>query len=361
MVMAEPADIPRIDALAGWPEPEAQTEWYGAAEAEAVLRRGYTSGRMHHAWLITGSKGVGKATLAFRFARFVLANPDPPNMNLSDDLTLAVLADARVSRLIVARAHPDLLVLRRPWDETAKRYRNAVTVDEVRRIQRFFGSTAGENGWRICIVDTADDLNINAANALLKMLEEPPKRGLFLLVANRPGQILPTIRSRCGRLDLKPLPPEHLFAAIKERHSQTDDSELRLAVALAGGSLRRAIQALQSGQGSIYRSFIDLTGDLPALDFTGVHQLADAIAIRGKDIEFENFIQLVGDWLSRRVREHTEPAGNLSPATKAASLASWATVWEKVRESSLQAEILNLDRKQVVLQVFMALARATRT
>jgi DNA polymerase-3 subunit delta' len=354
--MAESAEAKAHDALPDWPPPEAQQDWYGSEEAERAMRSAYLGGQLHHAWLITGGKGIGKATLAFRFARYILANPDPSGLPPAG--SMAVDPDNRTARQIAAGAHPDLLVLRRPWDDQTKRHRTELTVGEVRRIRSFFGSTAGNEGWRICIVDTADDLNISAANALLKMLEEPPARGLFLLVANQPGQLLPTIRSRCRRLDLKPLPPDAVRAAL--RIHDGNSTERDLAAALSGGSLRRAIQFLESDGAATYRAFSELAAQLPDVDYRGVHELADAVTVKGQDDAFDGFLGLVDDWLSRRVRHRPEPAGPLAPAVEAASLASWASVWEKVREAALQAETLNLDRKQVVLQVFMALANATR-
>jgi DNA polymerase-3 subunit delta' len=320
------------------------------------MRSAYLGGQLHHAWLITGGKGIGKATLAFRFARFIIANPDLSQLAPGD--SMAVDPESRAARQIAAGAHPNLLVLRRPWDDQTKRYRTELTVGEVRRIRSFFGSTAGNEGWRICIVDTADDLNISAANALLKMLEEPPAKGLFLLVANQPGQLLPTIRSRCRRLDLKPLPPDAVRAALRRHDGNSGERDL--AAELSGGSLRRAIQFLESDGAATYHAFSELAAQLPDVDYRGVHELADVVAAKGQDDTFEAFLDLIDDWLSRRVRHRPEPTGTLAPAVRAASLASWAAVWEKIRESSLQAETLNLDRKQVVLQVFMALANATR-
>jgi DNA polymerase-3 subunit delta' len=356
--LVEPTGVAVHDALPDWPGPEAQSEWYGSVEAEQAMRSAYLGGHLHHAWLITGLKGIGKATLAFRFARFVLANPDPSAVD-AEPSTMAVPRESRVARSIAAGAHPNLLVLRRPWDDQTKRFRTALTVDEVRRIRSFFGSTAGGAGHRVCIVDTADDLNISAANALLKMLEEPPDNGLFLLVANQPGQLLPTIRSRCRRLDLKPLTVEAIQAALRSRGGN-DAAEIGLAAALAGGSLRRAIQFLDSDGAETYRAFANIVSRLPEVDYTAVHELADMVAVRGRDDAYEAFLEMVDDWLSRRVRRKPEPVGSLSAAVEAASLASWAGVWEKVRESALQAQTLNLDRKQVILQVFMALADATR-
>ena len=347
-----------VDALSGWPMPEQQKSWLGGTAIETQLRDAYVGGRMHHAWLIGGPKGIGKATLAFRAARFILANPDPTAATLGSSLNVA--PDNRVFRQIAAGAHPNLLVLRRPWDEQAKRHRSELTVGEVRRIQSFFGSTAGEKGARICIVDTADELNTSAANALLKVLEEPPARGLFFLIASRPGQLLPTIRSRCRRLDLRPIPRDAVRAALAEGEPESLPAEIDLAADQSNGSLRIAIGFLREEAGGTYHAFTALTSALPEVDFEGVHALADSVAVRGRDEAYRAFVGIVEDWLTRRLRAESEAGSKLPASVTKAPLASWATVWEKVRDTTLQAETLNLDRKQVVLQVFMALAAATR-
>lgn len=351
--MAE-AEAPVFEAIGDWPMPEAQFDWYGDPGAEAMLAEAFTGGRMHHGWIISGAKGIGKATLAFRFARWILAGSG------GEEGSLEVSPDHRAARQIAANAHPNLLVLRRPWDEAGKRFRTELTVGEVRRIQRFFGSTAGEAGWRICIIDSADDLNASAENALLKMLEEPPARALFLLVANRPGRLLPTTRSRCRQLRLRPLTDEAIEEALVRHQPDLDAEEAHLASTLSAGSLRWAITALDADQIAVYRAFGEIAAGLPRIDYRKVHELADTVAARGRDTEFEGFVHVVEDWLSRRIRGAAEPDGSVGPAATPASLASWAGVWENLRDSSLQAEALNLDRRHVVLQVFMALADATR-
>ena len=167
-----------------------------------MLAEAFASGRMHHAWLLAGRAGIGKATLAYRLARHVLARPDERDHS---GKSLEVPTDSAAARQVAALSHPGLLVLRRPYDTKSKRFVSAIPVDEVRRLKSFLGLTSGENAWRVVIVDTADELNLNAANALLKSLEEPPRRALFMLVASEPSGLLPTIRSRCRRLDLQPL------------------------------------------------------------------------------------------------------------------------------------------------------------
>ncbi len=179
------------------PHPRDTFALFGQAQAERALLHEYRSGRIAHAWLIGGPAGIGKATLAYRMARFALAHPDPKADAVQRATSLAVPPDSPVARRVAGRAHPDLLVLEREPDDKGK-MRTVITVDQVRRTVGFFGSTAGEGGWRVCIVDSADELKYpEGSNALLKMLEEPPPRALFLVVSHAPGRLLPTIRSRC--------------------------------------------------------------------------------------------------------------------------------------------------------------------
>jgi len=356
------ADIPRVDAIGTWPLPEAQQAWFGSPESERALLDAWRGGRMHHAWLLGGQKGIGKATLAYRFARFVLAHPDPraPEVLAARDLSLA--EGHPVARKVAARAHANLLSLERPYDEKSKKLRTAVTVDEIRRTVPFFGSTGGEAGWRVAIVDPADDMNANAANALLKVLEEPPARSLFLLVSNAPGRLLPTIRSRCRRLDLPSLPNATVAEVLRDHGEDALAEDLALAAALADGSLRRAILLVEEDGLAIYRAFTRLAARLPALDIAALHAFADSVAGRGADDAWQGFLDLLGDWLGRRVRREPEPDPAAAPpaALAALPLARWAEVWENARQSAEEAEELNLDRKQVALSILMTLARATR-
>ncbi len=357
--MAASPDLPELDALDGWPSPEAQTEWFGAAEDEAVLIEAYRSGRMHHAFLITGPRGSGKATLAYRFARFALAYPDPARAPAA--ASLAIDAGHPAARKIAAHAHPNLLTLARPYDDKNKRFKESVTVDEVRRTIPFFGSTAGEAGWRIAIVDAADDMNASAANALLKILEEPPRGALFFVLSHSPGRLLPTIRSRCRRLDLSPLGSEAIEAALA-RYSDAEPEQRRFAALAGEGSIRRAVRFLDDDVMAIGTAFGKAVGRFPALDAGAAHRLGDVVSARGADDAFESFQDLVFDWLARRARGIPEPAalGTLPPAVAAVPLARWAEVWDKVRQSSAEVEALNLDRKQYVLTTIDMLARATR-
>lgn len=349
-----PPDPDQIGAL---PVPRQQMALFGHAQAEAELLNAYRSGRLHHAVLLNGPEGIGKATLAFRFARFVLAHPDPSAPEVQDAVDLSLPADHPVVRQVAIGAHPGLLHLRRPYDDKTKRFRTEITVDEVRRLVPYFGSTSAHGGYRTVIVDPADDLNTNAANALLKALEEPPRQALFLMVCHVPGRLLPTIRSRCRRLDVRPLSAADLEAALAAFGADDEHGReaVQAAANLSHGSPRRALSLLEAGGVGLHKSVADILDVLPALDVAAVHRLADRVSGPGTDDAFGLLSDLVFDWLSRKVR--AEAAAKVP----AAALAGWAEVWEKTGQAIGTAEALNLDRKQVVLNLFQDIAEVDRT
>src|SRR5438876_10193550 len=212
----------------------------GHREAEAALLNAYRSGRIPHAWLIGGAQGIGKATLAYRMARFVLAHRNPTASDAQSADTLWVDPSDPVARHVAAGAHGGLLTLERTLNDRGV-MRAVITVDETRETISFFGSTAAIEGWRVCIVDTVDELNPNAANALLKILEEPPQQSLFLLVSHAPARVLPTIQSRCRKLPLRPLATDDVIRAAAKATSRTpDDLALKEAAAASEGSVSRA-------------------------------------------------------------------------------------------------------------------------
>jgi DNA polymerase III subunit delta' len=239
-----------------------------------------------------------------------------------------------------------------------------VAVDEIRKTVSFFGSTGGEDNWRIAIVDPADDMNDSSANALLKILEEPPARSLFLIVAHAPGRSLATIRSRCRRLDVPPLSADAIRMAIRAHGGEeAADEDLDLAALLAEGSLRRAITLLDGEGIDRYRDLVKLLAGLPDIDVGAAHAYADRIAGRGAGAEdaWVGFRDALGGWLNRRVRGEGEPEdGPLPRVAGTLPLERWAEVWENLRRSAEDTDELNLDRKRTVLSILMALARATR-
>ena len=222
-------DLPEADRAAGAPHPRETLHVYGHAAAEAEILTALTGDRMHHAWMLTGPKGIGKATLAWRMARYLLAK-EPADAGMFGDLpeapqSLDVSPDHPVAHRIAALSDPGCLSIRRTWDPDRKRLKTQITVEEVRKLNTFFGLSATEGGHRVVVVDAADEMNPSAANALLKVLEEPPKGAVLILVSHQPARLLPTIRSRCRVLRLTTLGPEDMARALAEADVETDGGD----------------------------------------------------------------------------------------------------------------------------------------
>jgi DNA polymerase III subunit delta' len=332
------------------PHPRATFALFGHAAAEQALLADYKSGRIAHAWLIGGPAGIGKATLAYRMARFALAHPDPAAPAVQAATSLAVPPERPVARRIASQAHPDLLVLERTVGDNDK-LRTVITVEQVRRTIGFFGSTAGEGGWRICVVDSADELKYpEGPNALLKVLEEPPPRSLFLVVSHAPGRLLPTIRSRCRRLTLRPLAEDDVVAAATAALGGTaDEAVLRAAAPAAGGSVARVIALAGGPQLALRDKVIELLDRLPATDPRALHALGDSLE-RGDGALFEIFIETARDWLSARL-DQTSDARRLAPV---------ADAWERLNRAASETETYNIERRPLVFNVFGLLADAAR-
>jgi DNA polymerase III subunit delta' len=325
--------------------------FYGHADAERILLGGYQSGRVPHAWLIAGEPGIGKATLAYRFARFVLANPDPRATAVQSATSLAVDPANAVARRIAAQAQGGLLVLERVVNEQTGKLYTVIRVDDVRRTISFFGSTAGESGWRIAIVDSVDDLQREGANALLKVLEEPPQRALLLLVSHAPGRELPTLRSRCRRLLLRPLSDADVTRAVAAASGRDEgDAELQAAAAASGGSVARALALLDGQALALRRRVLDLMAQLPDPDPGALHALGDALS--GSDPRtLATFMDLVNGWLAARLEGGTQEKPRMLRVAQA---------WDAVNAAARDVETYNLERKPLVFAVFGALAEAAR-
>jgi DNA polymerase-3 subunit delta' len=331
------------------PRPRATSELFGHGEAEQTLLDAYRGGRIPHAWLIGGESGIGKATLAYRMARFVLAYPDPAMPAVQKAQSLAVPADHPTARRIAGQAHSDLLVLERVINEKTGKLFTVTRVEDVRRTVPFFGSTAGEGGWRVAIVDPLEDLNRAGENALLKVLEEPPPRALLLLISHAPGRVLPTIRSRCRTLILRPLAAEDIVRAMSAAIGESVGADkMRAAAGAADGSVGRALTLLEGDGLELRHHVIGLLDRLPALDPRALHALGDEIA--GTQAEtLAAFMDAVNAWLSARL-----PAGMQDPRR----LARVAEVWEEVNRAARETDAFNLDRKPFVFSVFRLLAQA---
>ncbi len=338
------------DDVAQAPHPRAGAQLFGHQAAEQIMLAAYRSGRVPHAFLIVGPRGIGKATLAYRMARFVLAHPDPAAQEVQGATSLAVAADHPVARRIAAQAQGDLLVLERTVNERGV-LRQQIAVDDVRRTVSFFGATAGEGGWRVAIVDAVDELNASGANALLKVLEEPPQRALLLLVSHSAARVPATLRSRSRVVRLRPLAQADVAAAIAAvTGSAASDPQVAAAAAAAEGSVFRALALLDADALELRRQAVALLDRLPALNTDALHALGDALA--GTDPQpLAAFVDTVNAWLAQRLDAAPGEIGHL---------ARLADAWERINQSARDAETYNLERKPFVFGVFGLLAEATR-
>jgi DNA polymerase III subunit delta' len=343
----------RVETSVAIPHPRQTMSLFGHREAERELLRAYSSGRLPHAWLIGGAPGIGKATLAYRMARFVLAHRDPLSRQAQDAETLAIDPSHPVARRIAAGAHGGLLALERTLNDKGV-MRTVITVDETRETISFFGSTAAVEGWRVCIVDSIDELNANAANALLKVLEEPPRQSLFLLVSHAPARVLPTIQSRCRKLPLRPLARDDVIhAAAEAAQKPADDPALAEAADAAEGSVARALTLLGGDALKLHQRTTALLKTLPRVDPRELHALGDALGGSDRAV-LATFVDSVDRWIAERLRADDANANANLPR-----LARLAEVWEKISRAARDTAEYNLERKPLVFSVFGLLAEAT--
>jgi DNA polymerase III subunit delta' len=330
----------------GLRHPRETTRLYGQSSAEAAFLDGVRSGRLHHAWLIGGPQGIGKATLAYRIARFMLATRDPSALAAMPDAIAAGQATGHAA-LVTSQGHPDFSVIDRRPDEKGKTPAT-IPIERVQDLIAFFRSTAAFGGWRVAIVDSIDEMNRNSTNALLKVLEEPPARSLFLIIAHQPGQVLPTIRSRCRRLMLPTLTSENVVRALADALDRpSDDPELVAAAAMSGGSVASAFALIEPDAMAVRGLADRLAGRLPALDWGALHDLGERVERKKQYMPL--VIEAVRAHLSARLDDASAPL---------ASLARVAEVWDKVGQSAREAQAYNLDRKPLVFQTFTMAAEA---
>ncbi len=363
--------LPEPDRLDGAPHPRETARLFGQRDAEATFMAALSSGRLPHGWLLTGPEGVGKASFAWRAARYLLATPPdggdslfgapPPPESLDIDTGHPVAARLR------ALSEPGLCLIRRPWDEKAKKLKTQLTVDEVRRVKSFFHMSAGGNGRRVVIVDCADEMNASAANALLKELEEPPKDAVLFLISHRPSGLLPTIRSRCRTLRFGALGATDLQAALSQAGVAAPDNALGLAE-LAGGSVGEAVRLSAHDGLGLYRDLIALLGSLPRLDRPLALRLAEATAGKGGDVAFDLTLSLLDRALARLARLGTNGIAmpeivpgeamvlaRLAPTPQAGR--AWADLSATLTARARRGRAVNLDPAALTFDMFLDLDR----
>ncbi|NDF12667.1 MAG: DNA polymerase III subunit delta' [Proteobacteria bacterium] len=352
--------------------PRENTSFVGHAAAEAQWLEAYTSKRFHHAWLITGPKGVGKATLAYRIARYLLNSkeaPEPQGFDMFGAAPAKPSLGVSPTHPIVARvtqgSHGDLFVLdTSPTEEDENK--SEIVVDDVRKLHQFLGMTPAESEWRVVVVDSADQMNHNASNALLKLLEEPPAQSVIIMVSHTPGRLLPTIRSRCVNLRLNPLSESEITEVLKAHHA-TDSKEVSFAAAVSSGSPGLALTLAEAGALEMYGKLVNTLSTLPKLDKTAVIALADALSVRDES-QWELAQYLVRYFIARVVNAKTVKenvpewvmgeGALLSRLASTTQLDSWLELWEKSGRMLADVDRINMGKKHTAIALLEAFREA---
>ncbi|MEE9427886.1 MAG: DNA polymerase III subunit delta' [Paracoccaceae bacterium] len=365
--MNDDAPVPEYDRVVGAPHPRETQQLYGQAVAEAAFLTALNTGRLHHGWLITGPRGIGKATLAWRIAKLLLTTPPPGSDGLFAEnpppvQSLDIPPDHPVNRRVAALSEPALFLLRPIWDIEKKRFKNGITVDEVRKMKGFFNHSAADGGRRVVIVDSVDDMNTNAANALLKILEEPPVNATLLLVSHQPSRLLPTIRSRCRELRCAVLPTEDMANAMTAAGADSGSNTGALTE-LSGGSAGEAVRLRNLGGMQTYADIINLFSDLPNMNRPKALKLAESAVGKTKSDQFDLILRLMDIFLARTARTGVSgPAlveaspgestlmQRLAPDANAGRI--WAELQQTLSERARHGQAVNLDPAALILDMF---------
>ncbi len=371
------------DQIEGYPHPKVTETLFGHEVAEQEFLNCYKSGKLHHGWLITGAQGIGKATFAWRMAKFLLSQPIDGNQvnglfeNSSENQTNGVDKnfDKAITTRILAESEPRLVVIRKSFDEKRKTFRSSIRVDEVRKLKTFFSLSVSDGGGRVAIIDSADDLNINAANALLKTLEEPPKNTVFLLISHSPQSLLPTIKSRCRELRLNNLIESDLVSALGQINLSIPENDSAIYSLLGSGSVGNSIRLLEHDGANLYRTLLSFLNQLPNLNGYELEKFIGTLSGNKNRSRLELFIELLNMVIARIskagivgynssdniLNNEKEIFGKLCPNPIIAK--KWAELALIQSENLKHGLAVNLDPGSLILDTFFRIeeyARAVR-
>ena len=352
--------VPESDRSGDLPHPREQSRLIGHRDAATSLAKAARSGQLHHAWLVSGPKGVGKATLAWRFARSLLAHGPA---DCPEDLHLD--PKHAVFRQVASLTHPDVALVRRPWDADKKRFKTELPIDEVRRLRGFFSTHSTYGGMKVAIVDCMDDMNTQSQNALLKILEEPPKASMLLLLTHAPGLLLPTTRSRCRSLQLRKLADEDMGMALSSLCPELSPSETEVLLAVSDGAPGCAAFLASARAVPLYQDLLAVLAQLPTMNLAAQISISERLAKQPAETGIELFTTLMMLILQRMARASSGTCKPLSIEQRAFQAmgkclpaAEWVDLWSGTHQQFLQADALNLDKKQFVLNVFYSIESA---
>jgi DNA polymerase-3 subunit delta' len=369
------------DQIEGYPHPKVTEKLFGHQFAEQEFINCFKSNKLHHGWLITGTKGIGKATFAWQMAKFLLTQPIPSiepnglfgnsyenqNSDLGENLKKAMIAR------ILAESEPRLVVVRKSFDEKRKTFRSSIRVDEVRHLKTFFSLSVSDGGGRVAIIDCAEDMNINAANALLKTLEEPPKDTVFLLVSHNPQSLLPTIKSRCRELRLRNLTESDLKSALKQMNLTIPENDSKIHSLLGSGSVGNSIRLLEHDGAGLYRTLLSFLNQLPNLNGFELEKFIGTFSGNKNRSRLELFIELLNMVIARlskagimgyssadKILEEekeifTKLCQNRITAKK------WAELAQTQSENLKHGLAVNLDPSSLILDTFFRIEDCART
>ena len=332
------------DKVENCPHPRDTHVLFGHEAAEQSFLQALLNEKLHHAWLIQGPKGCGKATLAYRMARRLAgAKMDEKNGVLGSD------PNQIISQQISAGSYPDLMVVSKEWNEKTKKWRNEISIDQIRKVSKLYAHKAGGNGWRICIIDCADDLNHNAANALLKILEEPPEQGLLLLICNNPGRVLATLRSRCRSLKLRAPGIESATRIAVSCGAESKRAEF--AAELSQGNPGQAAQIANGNASELWADIESIFKRLPQIDRVQINSIATKLATKSARQSLDLFFELL-------TLRHRREIKNMAFLGDLQQIQPWEKMLDVNNQLQLDINRINLDPAQVVQQTIFNISRA---